>query len=93
MGGTLPVTNGFLSIGCNSLRLPVELRFMIIGMIIVIVSAVNGTPGARRRATAIMRAWNIDDASMMTAATGGRLASPKAVRSKACKFRGVPRGG
>jgi hypothetical protein len=33
----------------------------------------NGTPGA----TAVTRAWNIDGASMMTAPTGGRLASPK----------------
>jgi hypothetical protein len=36
----------------------------------------KGTPGARRRATIVMRAWNIDDASMTTAPTGGRLASP-----------------
>jgi hypothetical protein len=40
-------------------------------------SSPNGTPGARRRTTAVMRAWNIDGASMMTAATGGLMASPK----------------
>ena len=37
----------------------------------------NGTPGASRRATAVRRARNIDVASIMTAPTGGRLASPK----------------
>src|SRR5262249_53968329 len=37
----------------------------------------NGTPGARRRTTAVMWAWNIDGPSMTTALTGGLLASPK----------------
>jgi hypothetical protein len=37
----------------------------------------NGTPGAKRRTTAVVRAWNIVGASIMTAPTGGRLASPK----------------
>jgi putative ABC transport system substrate-binding protein len=40
----------------------------------------NGTPGARRRTTAVMRAWNIEGASTMTAPSGGRLASPKVSR-------------
>jgi hypothetical protein len=40
----------------------------------------KGTPGAKRLATAVMRAWNIDCASMMTIPTGDRLASPKVSR-------------
>jgi hypothetical protein len=36
--------------------------------------------GARRRTTAVMRACNIDGASMMTAATGGRPDAPKVSR-------------
>ena len=40
----------------------------------------KGTPGAKRLTTAVMRAWNIDGASMMTTPTGDRLASPKVSR-------------
>jgi hypothetical protein len=48
----------------------------------------NGTPGARRRTTAVMRAWNIDGASMMTAPTGGRWHRQRSAGSGACRRRG-----
>jgi hypothetical protein len=41
----------------------------------------NGTPGARRRTTAVTRAWNIEGASMMTAPAGGHPPSPKVSRN------------
>jgi hypothetical protein len=70
----LPISSG----GIAEIILAVSLRL-----------SPNGTPGAKRRTTAVMRARNIDGASMMMAPTGGRLASPKVSKKEGMLCVGV----